>query len=92
MSNKPYRMSELINPADGHSLLVDTSKRLVLGTLPGLEHFIEAVSPLLPLLDGIVTSPGQARKLGPRTRQDAALLIRSDWTNALRGTAPLLSS
>jgi DhnA family fructose-bisphosphate aldolase class Ia len=84
MNSKPYRMSELFNPADGRSLIVDTSKGLVLGTLPGLEHFTEAVSPLLPLLDGIVTSPGQARKLGSRTRQEAALLIRADWTNALR--------
>jgi putative autoinducer-2 (AI-2) aldolase len=85
MNSKQYRMSELLNPADGHSLVIDTSKSLVLGVLPGLEHFTEAISPLLPLLDGIVTSPGQARKLGTRTRQEAALLIRADWTNALRG-------
>jgi DhnA family fructose-bisphosphate aldolase class Ia len=85
MNNKHYRMSEFINPADGRSLVVDTSNSLVLGVLPGLEHFADAVNPLLPLLDGIVTSPGQARKLGPRTNQEAALLIRADWTNALRG-------
>jgi putative autoinducer-2 (AI-2) aldolase len=75
MNSKQYRMSELLNPIDGRSLVVDTSNGLVLGTLPGLEHFAEAVSPLLPLLDGIVTSPGQARNL----------LICADWTNALRG-------
>jgi DhnA family fructose-bisphosphate aldolase class Ia len=85
MNSKQYRMSELLNPIDGRSLVVDTSNGLVLGTLPGLEHFAEAVSPLLPLLDGIVTSPGQARNLGSRTRRDAALLICADWTNALRG-------
>jgi len=85
MNSKQYRMSELLNPADGRSLVVDTSNGLVLGVLPGLEHFEKAVHPLLPLLDGIVTSPGQARQLGPRTRQEAALLIRADWTNALRG-------
>ena len=85
MNSKQYRMSELLNPADGRSLVVDTSNGLVLGVLPGLEHFTEAVSSLLPLLDGIVTSPGQARRLGTRTRQEAALLIRADWTNALRG-------
>jgi DhnA family fructose-bisphosphate aldolase class Ia len=50
-----------------------------------LEHFEESVHPLLPSLDGIATSPGQARRLGSRTRQEAALLIRADWTNALRG-------
>jgi len=85
MNSKLYRMSDLLNPANGRSLVVDTSKGLVLGALPGLEHFAEVVNPLLPLLDGIVTSPGQARKLGSRTRQEAALLIRADWTNALRG-------
>lgn len=85
MNNKQYRMNELINPADGRSLVVDTSNGLVLGALPGLAQFWEAINPLLPLLDGIVTSPGQARNLGPRTRQDAGLLVRADWTNAIRG-------
>lgn len=85
MNSKQYRMNELLNSADGHSLVVDTSNGLVLGALPGLEHFEESVRSLLPYLDGIVTSPGQARRLGSRTRQEAALLIRADWTNALRG-------
>ena len=74
MNSKLYRMGDLLNPSDKRSLVVDTSKGLVLGPLPGLEHFEEAVRPLLPLLDGIVTSPGQARKLGSRTRQEASLL------------------
>lgn len=84
MNNKLYRMRELINPTDGRSLVVDTSNGLVLGALPGLEQFGDAVSPLLPLLDGIVTSPGQARNLNTRSRQDATLMVRADWTNALR--------
>ncbi len=85
MNNKQYRLKELLNPADGRSLVLDASNGLVFGALPGLEHFAEAVSPLLPSLDGIVTSPGQSRQLGMRTRQEAALLVRADWTNALRG-------
>lgn len=85
MNTKQYRMRELFDPTDGRSLVVDTSNGLVLGALPGLTHFEEAVRPLLPALDGIVTSPGQARNLGSRTRQESALLIRADWTNALRG-------
>jgi DhnA family fructose-bisphosphate aldolase class Ia len=85
MNNKLYRMRELVDPSDGRSLVVDTSNGLVLGTLPGLENFSQAVHPCLALLDGIVTSPGQARNLGTRTRQEAALLVRADWTNALRG-------
>ena len=85
MNNKKYRLNELINPIDGRSLVIDTSNSLVLGTLPGLEHFSEAAHPLLPLLDGIVTSPGQSRNIGTRTSQDAGLIVRADWTNALRG-------
>ncbi len=85
MNNKKYRMNELLNPVYGRSLVVDTSNGLVFGALPGLEHFSEAVNPLLPLLDGVVTSPGQTSNLGTRTQQDATLLVRADWTNALRG-------
>ncbi len=85
MNTNPYRLREWLNATDGRSLVVDTSGGLMLGAQPGLEHFTEAVKPLLPWLDGVVTSPGQARPLGPRTRQEAALLVRADWTNALRG-------
>jgi DhnA family fructose-bisphosphate aldolase class Ia len=85
MNNKQYRLGEILDPASGRSLVVDTSNGLILGTLPGLEHFNEAVNPLLPLLEAIVTSPGQARNLEARTRQEASLVVRVDWTNALRG-------
>jgi DhnA family fructose-bisphosphate aldolase class Ia len=85
MNNKSYRLKEFIYPADGRSLIVETSAGLTLGPLPGLEKFSEAVTPLLPKVEGVVCSPGQARKLSGRTRQDAALLVRADWTNALRG-------
>lgn len=85
MESKLYRINEFVSPADRRSLVIDTSAGLALGALPGLEHFAEAVAPVLPLADGIVTSPGQARRLGNRTRTDAALLVRADWTNAVRG-------
>jgi DhnA family fructose-bisphosphate aldolase class Ia len=85
MDNKLYRIREFVNPADGRSLVVDTSKGLSLGALPGLEQFGAAVKPVLPFADGVVTSPGQARRLAMRTREEAALLVRADWTNALRG-------
>lgn len=84
MDSKSYRLREFINPVDGRSLVVDASAGLALGPLPGLEHFAEAVKPILPLVDGIVASPGQARHLTGRTRAEAALLARADWTNALR--------
>ncbi|MBN2305433.1 MAG: hypothetical protein JXQ72_13190 [Anaerolineae bacterium] len=80
-----YRLREFVNQADQRSLIVDTSAGMVLGVQPGLEHFSEAIAPLLSLVAGVVTGPGQARHLTQRTRQDAALLIRADWTNSLRG-------
>ena len=85
VDSKLYRLRELIDPLDGRSLVVDTSSGLSLGPLSGLEHFSEAVTPILPWADGIVTSPGQARKLHGRQRTDAALLVNGDWTNAFRG-------
>lgn len=84
MASKLYRLREFINPADGHSLIVDTSGGLALGALPGLEHFSKAVQPVLPLVDGLITSPGHARTLRTRTKTDAALLVRADWTNTAR--------
>ncbi len=85
MNNKSYRLGEFIHPGDGRSLIVEASGGLSLGPLPGLEDFSGAVVPILPLVDGIVASPGQAGRLTGRSRADAALLVRADWTNALRG-------
>ena len=85
MDSKTYRLRELIKPADGHSLVVDASGGLSLGPLPGLEQFAPAIQQVLPHVDGLVSSPGQAKNITGRTRADAALLARADWTNALRG-------
>lgn len=85
MESKTYRLRELVNPADGHSLVVDASAGLSLGPLPGLENFGRAVQEVLPLVDGLIASPGQVDHLAGRTRGDGALLVRGDWTNALRG-------
>ena len=79
-----YRLREFIPPTDGRSVVIDTSAGLMLGALPGLERFADAITPILPHVDGVVTSPGHARYLAQRTRQDAALLVRADWTNGLR--------
>jgi DhnA family fructose-bisphosphate aldolase class Ia len=86
MESKTYRLKEFIHPGDGRSLIVDASAGLSLGPLAGLEQFTAAVEPVLPMADGLIASPGQAGKLTGRTRVDAALLVRADWTNALRGT------
>jgi len=85
MNSKTYRLKEFVDSKDNRSLIVDASAGLSLGPLPGLEQFAPAVEPVLPLVDGLVTSPGQAGKLTGRTRTDAVLLVRADWTNALRG-------
>lgn len=84
MESKTYRLREFINAVDGHSLVIDTSAGLSLGALAGLEYFSEAVKPVLPLVDGLVASPGMAGRLTGRTRREAALLVRADWTNAMR--------
>jgi len=85
MESKSYRIREFIPTIDNRSLVVETSSGLSLGPLPGLENFVKAVTPILSIVDGVVVSPGEARKLLGRTRQEAALLMRGDWTNALRG-------
>jgi len=73
-----------VRPEDGHSLIVDASGGLVLGALPGLEDFAAAARPVLPVVDGLVCSPGQLRRIANRTRGEASLLVRMDWTNTLR--------
>jgi DhnA family fructose-bisphosphate aldolase class Ia len=85
MEGIQYRLREFIDPADHRSIVVDTSAGLSLGALPGLEDFAGAVRPVLSLVDGVVCSPGQLRRLGERTRAEAALLVRMEWTNTLRG-------
>ena len=65
-------------------ILVDTSAGLSLGTLPGLENFYIAVRPVLPLVEGVVCSPGQIGRLEALQKTDAALLVRMDWNNTLR--------
>lgn len=88
MESKTYRLREFVLPTSAkseRSLIVDTSAGLMLGALPGLMDFSAAIVPILPLADGIVVSPGQARKLVHRTKKEASLLVRADWTNALRG-------
>jgi DhnA family fructose-bisphosphate aldolase class Ia len=52
--------------------------------LPGLENYLDSVRPILSLVDGIIASPGQARRLVGRNKSEASLLVRADWTNALR--------
>ncbi len=78
MISKRYRMHDLFNPRDGRSLVVDSSGGLSLGARPGLEDYKEAVTAVLPIVDGVVASPGQSRNLRSRSREDAGLLICGD--------------
>jgi DhnA family fructose-bisphosphate aldolase class Ia len=85
MNGVDYRLKEFFPVSGRPALLIDTSAGLSLGVLPGLEDFGKAVRPILSLVDGVVCSPGQLRRLGHRTCGQAALLLRMDWTNVLRG-------
>jgi DhnA family fructose-bisphosphate aldolase class Ia len=85
MNGLDYRLKEFLPTSGKSALLVDTSAGLSLGALPGLEDFEKALRPILPMVEGVVCSPGQLRRLKNRTRRDAALLVRMDWTNTLRG-------
>jgi DhnA family fructose-bisphosphate aldolase class Ia len=85
------RMKEFFNGADRRSLMVDVSAGLVLGALPGLEDFEAALRPFLPLVDGAVCAPGRLRGLEDRTKQEAGLLMRMDWSNSPRGKDFVLS-
>ena len=87
MNGLDYRLLEFLPASGKPALLVDTSAGLSLGVLPGMEDFRSAVHPILSLVDGVVCSPGQLRRLNNRTRGEAGLLVRMDWTNTLRDTA-----
>jgi DhnA family fructose-bisphosphate aldolase class Ia len=80
MNSLDYRLKEFLPDQSRRAVLLDTSAGLSLGALPG-------VLPEIPCMDGLVCSPGQLRRFGNRTRADAALLVRVDWTNTLRGSA-----
>jgi DhnA family fructose-bisphosphate aldolase class Ia len=86
------RMKEFFNEADRRSLIVDTSAGMVLGALPGLEDFETALRPILPQIDGLVCAPGQLRRLEGRTKREAGLLMRMDWSNSQRGKDFVLPS
>jgi len=86
MGGKLVRIREFIRAEAGHSLMVDASAGLSLGALPGLEDFGAAARSVLSFVDGLVCSPGQLRRIPDRTRGEASLLVRMDWTNTLRGS------
>jgi len=79
------RMKEFFNGADSRSLIIDVSAGMVLGALPGLEDFAATLRPSLALVDGVVCAPGRLRGLEGRTKQEAGLLMRMDWSNSRRG-------
>ena len=86
MNGIQYRLNEFLSKQAGSSLLVDASAGLVLGALAGLEIFVKGVRPILPLVNGIVCSPGQLSRLDHLQKSDAGLLVRMDWNNTLRST------
>ena len=84
MDSLDYRIRKFLPLPESHAVVLDASAGLSLGALPGLDDFHAALQLLLPHLDGLVCSPGQLRRMGNRSREDGALLVRGDWTNTLR--------
>jgi DhnA family fructose-bisphosphate aldolase class Ia len=78
------RLNEFLQISNQPALVLDASAGLSLGTLAGLEDFSGAIHPLLALVSGLVCSPGQISKLGSLTKDNAGLLVRTDWNNTLR--------
>lgn len=83
--NLEHRLHSFYRTGERPCLLADASAGVALGPLPGLENFPHAAQRVLPLLDGLVCSPGQVNRLNPLPRQDGGLLVRMDWSNTLRG-------
>jgi len=85
-SGKELRLSQLVDPSDGKSLLVDTSAASSLGPIKGLENLKSTLSWLKLLVNGVILNPGQLEKSEVELagKENAALLARGDWTNALR--------
>jgi len=85
-AGKTIRLGDLVNPGDGHSVIIDTSIPASIGAVEGLLHFDEAVAQINTICDGIVVNPGQlehrAELLGGAHR--AAPMVRMDWTNYYR--------
>jgi len=77
-------LKEFLHRLEHPALWLDTSGGISLGPLHGLEEFKKTIPRILPLLDGLICSPGQIRRLNNITNSDAALLVRMDWTNTLR--------
>jgi DhnA family fructose-bisphosphate aldolase class Ia len=86
VDGKLCRLREFLRAEGGRGLIVDASAGLSLGALRGLEDFEGSVRPILALVDGVVCSPGQLRRLTNGTRGEAGLLVRMDWNNTLRGS------
>lgn len=84
MSTPKSGNQPLIRSSLARGVILDASSSLSLGPLPGLEQLSTAVTPLLPLLDGLITSPGQVRRFTSQIHAQTTQWVRADWTNALR--------
>jgi DhnA family fructose-bisphosphate aldolase class Ia/Fe-S-cluster-containing hydrogenase component 2 len=86
-NGKEIRLSKIINPTDGKSVIIAADHGFMLGAIPGvidLQLTLKKVIEGRP--DAILLSPVQAVKLNSLFwgKDAPALLIRADWTNAFR--------
>lgn len=93
MLGKGIRLNEFIDPEDGRSLIIEADFGLMLGPVEGLEDLMDSLNKVVKgRPDGVILSLGMAGRfihcfLG---RRAPALLLRADWTNALRNGAHML--
>lgn len=93
LAGKGVRLNEFINPDDGRSLIIEADFGLMLGPVEGLEDLMDVVEKVVEgRPDGVILSLGMAERLihSFLGKKSPALLLRADWTNALRNkTHPL---
>lgn len=82
-------MSKLLDPGGTRAVVVKADQGLALGPVQGLEDMGVGLRDLVSSeVDGVLLSPGEAgRHIGLfKGKRAPALLIRSDWSNAARGS------
>lgn len=84
---KALRLSKIVNPHDGKSIVVAADHGFMLGPIEGVRNLEKTLKSVIrggP--DAVLLTPGQAALLNHlfHGRKAPALLIRADWTNAFR--------
>jgi len=89
---KSLRLSQIIDPRDGKSLVLEADQGLTLGPIPGIEDLNAVLKKVRDKVDAVVLSQGQVGRLVDvfKGKDAPALIIRADWTNAFRDDESVL--